>query len=328
MKRNIILKIVLFISPIIGYTQQQEQFSMYMENNFLVNPAEGGTEEFIDLKMGYRTQWVDFDNTTSGHPQNVYVSGHAPIGKHESKDPNVEQRAFHGLGGAVISDRIGVFNIINAKVGYAYHLPVSKKLILSLGAFGGIKQFGLDRGKVKLASDKGIDADPFANKIKTTLTPDVSLGVWGYADNYYFGLASFQLIESNIKLEDAASTSPGGLLKMHHWLTAGYKLNIDSAAHFFVVPSFVLKYVQSAPVTFDLNAKLRYEQKYWLGVSYRQKDAIVGMLGVTVKKVLDIAYAHDFTLSKVNEFSTATHEVILGLRIPNHQHKVPPAQFW
>ena len=327
--KNIVIKLALLIAPIATIAQQQEHFSMYMENNYLVNPAEGGTEDFIDLKMGYRTQWVDFDQQTSGQPKNVYVSGHAPIGKHETKTEGVKQLPFHGLGGAIISDRIGVFNIINAKVGYSYHLPVSKKLIMSLGAFGGIKQFGLNRGKVQLASDKTIDDDPFAGKVKTSITPDISLGVWGYADNYYFGIASFQLIENKISVQDVASSaSPDGLLKMHHWLTAGYKVNLDSAAHFFIVPSFVVKYVQSAPVTFDLNAKVRYDNKYWLGISYRQKDAIVAMAGVTVKRVFDIAYAYDFTTSNVGEFTNATHEFILGLRVPNHQHKVPPAQFW
>lgn len=327
--KKIFIKLALLIAPVALFAQQQEHFSMYMENNYLVNPAEGGTEDFIDLKMGYRTQWVDFDQQTGGQPQNVYVSGHAPIGKHETKAEGVKQLPFHGLGGAIINDRIGVFNVINAKIGYSYHLPVSKKLIMSLGAFGGVKQFGLDRGKVQLGSDKTIDDDPFAGRIKTSLTPDVSLGIWGYSENYYFGVASFQLIENKINIQDAAnSASPDGLLKMHHWLTAGYKLNIDSAAHFFIVPSFVVKYVQSAPVTFDLNAKLRYENKYWLGVSYRQQDAIVGIVGVTVKKVLDIAYSHDFTTSNIKGYSQGTHEFILGLRVPNHQHKVPPAQFW
>jgi type IX secretion system PorP/SprF family membrane protein len=95
-----------------------------------------------------------------------------------------------------------------------------------------------------------------------------------------------------------------------------------------LIPSFVGKMVQNAPITFDINAKLRYNQIAWLGVSYRRDDAVVGLVGVTAKKLIDIGYAYDFTTSAVKQFSSGTHEIMLGLRLPNHQHHPPPAQFW
>lgn len=93
---------------------------MYMQGNFILNPAEGGTEAFTDTKIGYRTQWLQFGSSNAGGPRTLFLSGHTPIGKHETGLDNVEQGAFHGIGGVVISDNIGPFNVTTAKASYAY----------------------------------------------------------------------------------------------------------------------------------------------------------------------------------------------------------------
>lgn len=320
---------LLFISLSLGvFAQQQEQFSQYMQNNFLVNPAEGGTDDFIDIKLGYRTQWVDFD-PTDGSPRTFYLSGHAPVGKHETGEDTtgaLPSLAFHGVGGAIISDQIGQFNITSVKASYAYHLPVSRSLILSLGAFAGIKQYSVD-GEFDFDPDD--DIDPLAASFRTTMVPDISLGIWGYSKNYYFGIASFQLLANGIDIyEDPTGNTQdaNSELRAHHWATAGYKIHISEPI--FIVPSFVIKYVQNAPVTFDLNAKVRYEDKYWVGISYRREDALVALAGVTLKKIIDLSYSFDITRTNIQNFSNGTHEFTLGLRLPNHQHHPPPAQFW
>jgi type IX secretion system PorP/SprF family membrane protein len=331
--KRILTSMILSAVALLSYGQQQEHYSMYMQNNFLVNPAEGGTDEFIDLKVGYRTQWVDFGNTGEGGPKTVFISGHTPLNKHETKLEGANQKAFHGVGGSIISDGIGPFNIVTAKAAYAYHLPIShgsNPLILSLGAFGGIKQFQVQGTELSFSSDQTA-TDPFAHSFKTVVVPDFSLGIWGYSKSYYFGIASFQLLNSKIDVyneidEALTNASAGGALAMHHWFTAGYKVHIDT--NWYVVPSIVAKYVQGAPMTFDFNAKIRYQDLYWAGVSYRREDAVVILAGVTVKKLVDIGYSYDVTRTDIKTYSSGSHEIILGMRLPNHQHHPPPAQFW
>ncbi len=327
--KKIIISLIAASCSLLSIAQQQEHYSMYMQNNYLVNPAEGGTEDFIDLKMGYRTQWTNFDPRFNSTPRTLYLSGHAPIGKHDNKLDGVDQIAFHGVGGSLTNDNIGPFNVLAVKGSYAYHLPVSKSLIISLGAFAGMKQYSVSQEELLFDSQGGVD--PFAASFKNTIVPDVSVGIWGYAKKYYFGISSFQLLGNKVdfykNIEKATTNAtPKGALSRHHWLTAGYK--VDLTEHFFLVPSFVVKYVQNAPVTFDFNAKLRYDDKYWAGFSYRREDAIVAMAGLTLKKVLDLGYAYDITSTDIKTYSSGTHEIIVGLRIPNHQHHPPPAQFW
>ena len=86
--------------------------------------------------------------------------------------------------------------------------------------------------------------------------------------------------------------------------------------------------VTPAPISIDLNAKFRYQDQAWIGLSYRNQDAVIGMVGVTLKKLIDVAYAFDFNMSDLKAYNSGTHEILIGLRLPNHQHTPPPSQFW
>src|SRR3954469_22891785 len=57
--------------------QQRPQYTQYIFNNFILNPAISGIENYIDVKAGYRTQWEGLE----GAPQTSYISIHAPLGK-------------------------------------------------------------------------------------------------------------------------------------------------------------------------------------------------------------------------------------------------------
>ncbi len=301
------------------YAQQQEHYSMYMMNNYLVNPAEGGTEDFIDIKLGYRTQWVGLE----GAPSTVFLSGHAPIGKHTNR-LDADQRPFHSAGGAIISDQIGPFGITTVKGSYGYQIPVTQKLFVSLGAFLGVKQYQLDVNKLEFDNQGTVDAS--VQNATTSIVPDASAGIWVYSDKIYGGISAFQLLGNKINITEVQSQKDAGTLARHYFATAGYNIKLDS--NFSIVPSFVVKAVSPAPITVDFNAKFRYRDLAWIGVSYRNQDAFVGLVGVTVKRLIDVAYSFDFNYSDLNTYNTGSHEILIGLRLPNHEHTPPPSQFW
>ena len=57
--------------------QQRPQYSQYMLNNYLLNPALTGIEDYADVRFGHRQQWVGLE----GAPVTYYVSAHMPVGK-------------------------------------------------------------------------------------------------------------------------------------------------------------------------------------------------------------------------------------------------------
>jgi type IX secretion system PorP/SprF family membrane protein len=332
-------KILLYLSSVllgsVMYAQQLHQSSMYMMNNYLLNPAEGGTEDFIDLQAGYRTQWTGLGNGVG--PKTMYFSGHSPIGKHSvNKDTShnvnnseldslARPMGYHGVGGAIISDNAGHFNTIEVKGSYSYHMPVGRHFFLSFGGFLGVKQTSID-GDIKF--DQNGDPDPVqgGSEYQNVLNPDLTLGIWGYHKKFYFGVSSFQVLGNSV---DVVKDGEKGKLHQHFYFTGGYK--VDISKDLFLVPSLLVKVLPGVPVTTDLNAKFSYKQKYWGGTSFRlgnEAESLVLLAGITLKKVVDVGYAYDFTLNGLNRVSNGSHEIIVGLRLPNHQHHAPPKQFW
>ncbi|MGZ3777739.1 MAG: type IX secretion system membrane protein PorP/SprF, partial [Mucilaginibacter sp.] len=55
------LLLVIFISAVtlhLAVAQQKPQYTQYVLNNLLINPAVTGIESYFDVKTGYRSQWT------------------------------------------------------------------------------------------------------------------------------------------------------------------------------------------------------------------------------------------------------------------------------
>lgn len=303
----------------VTFAQQQWQYSQYMNNNFLLNPAEGGTEKFTDIKLGYRTQWVGLD----GAPKSMFLSAHHPINKNADDIEGVRDLAHHGVGGFITRDLTGPISQSGMYGSYSYHLPVHKHTTVSFGVFAGMKQYEINTSQLSF-EDAGNELA--TNNVQPNYLPDASFGIWLYNKSYYIGASYFQLFANKLKVNDIQKVnSEESSLVRHAFITAGYKLEITE--NIFLVPSFVVKYSAPAPMQFDLNTKIRYKDLVWGGVSYRNKDAIVLMAGVTLDAKWDIGYSYDINTSELNAVNSGSHEILLGYRI-NHVKNAPPAQFW
>jgi type IX secretion system PorP/SprF family membrane protein len=322
-KNKLILSLFTFVATV-AYSQQVEQFSMYMENNYLINPAEAGTTDYIDAKVSYRNQWRKLE----GAPKTYYVSAHTPLGKKRNDFKELLPLPYHGVGFAVIGDKVGSFERTNLKLTYAYQKPLSQKFTVSAGVHAGLQQFQFNPDFIKNAPD--VIAALGNTALGTNqLLPDLSLGIWGHTHNFYFGLASFQLIPSKLNVTYDQNGDAEGALKAHHWFTTGVRIPLDSADHWNLVPSLVVKAVNKSTLTMDVNAKLHYRDHAWLGFSFRPKDAFVTILGVTIKKQFDIAYSYDWTFKNTRQIGKInSHEILLGMRIANHPHEQAPPPFW
>lgn len=301
-----------------AHAQQQWQYSQYMNNNFLLNPAEGGTEKFTDIKLGFRTQWTGL----SGSPYSMFLSGHHPINKNREENSELKDLGHHGVGGYLSNDITGPTSRLSAYGSYSYHLPVSKTITASLGAFVGFKQYKINEDKLIWENEV---PDATVQGSTTAYVPDASLGIWVYSDGWYGGISTFQLFQNKIDLSATTSATEQGELSRHHFATAGFKVHLST--HWYIVPSVVVKGTQNAPVQFDLNGKLKYEDKYWFGVSYRNKDAVVALIGCTLKDQWEIGYSYDFNISRLRGYNGGSHEFLLGYRI-HRDDKIVPSQFW
>ena len=313
--------LILGLSVNYCYSQQRPQYTQYMVNSFLLNPAVAGINDNRVIKSGYRTQWEGFE----GAPQTFFISGHVPVKKIDSDFARRLRKKLnhHGIGGYIFSDVTGPTSISGIYLSYAYHLALSNKVKVSMGTFVGLLQYKID-------IDKIVTADPdntILEGIQTELMPDISLGTWIYSDKVFLGFVVSQIIQNKFFITDQSGFTSYSKLRNHYFVHVGYNYQINK--DWFLVPSVLYKFVTPVYSHFDINIKLKYKQISWIGASYRQGDAFAGLVGFMDSKTgINISYSYDITTSKIRFHSAGSHEVVVGLTIPSKGKVLCPEDFW
>ncbi len=319
--------------------QQRAQYSQYMLNAYILNPAMSGLEDYIDVKAGYRNQWGGLE----GAPKTFYVTAHGALNKADRTSslsvrgpygrPMPRSRVFpsqpaapghNGVGGMVLYDEMGPSSRTTLNGSYARHIPLSNRIKLAAGVSGGITQHTINFDKLHLLDP----TDPILQfGRQSVIIPDLSAGLLLYDPNFYVGFSANQLIFKNLNYRTTQQSVYEwlGTLYNHYFLTAGYRVEVTEDWVF--LPSIMVKSVRPVPVSYDINAKLSYQDRIWAGLSYRHKDAIVGLIGVNVNYRLNLGYSYDFTLSNLRNVSRGTHEIVIGLMLNNHQRIICPRLF-
>lgn len=288
----IMKKLFIIILAYIGFkafAQQLPYYSQYMFNPYLINPAAAGTTEFDPISIGAKNQWIGLDNA----PRTQIFTG------------NTLLNSKTAVGGLIYNDKTGPMSRLGAQASYAYHLKITEGgAKLSFGISGMIYQTFLD--KSNLTTDQPGDMAIQSGNDRA-LAPDATFGMYFYNTKYYVGLSVPQLIESKLKYSGTGSAE--NKLYRHYFFTAGYRYGFKD--YYVLEPSFLVKYVNSAPVQYDLNAKLHYKEFIWGGVSYRNQESVIPMIGINYNQI-SIGFAYDFTLSNLRTHTSGSMEVFFA----------------
>lgn len=292
--RAALLPIALLLA-LAGRAQQIAQYTQYVFNHFSINPAVAGSKDCIDVRLGFRKQWVGFP----GAPTTGWASLHGAI-RSKKKPFN---KSHHGIGALIEADQTGPLGYSLFYLAYAYHIQLAQDRFLSFGLFAGVKQEKLDLGDVN-ALDAG---DPALVKDGSVLVyPEITPGAWLYGKNGWAGLTLEQVL--NNKVKDIGDDTR---LARHILLSAGHRFRMSK--YMGVVPSGLMKFSPGAPMALDLNVMIEYRRKLGIGVGYRNQDAVSFMIKLPFLKFFTFGYSYDVTTSALRLNSSNTHEIILGI---------------
>ena len=331
MKGRFIVLLLIMISGIAG-AQQRPQYTQYIFNNYLLNPALSGMENYTDVKIGHRQQWRGIN----GAPTTTFVSANMVLGDKylwrnalslpENGDPpmgrNYTQNytaspAHHGIGIIAMNDKAGPLSFLDATLTYAYHLKLQDALNLSLGTGVGIRRVSIDLNALSLEDPN----DPaLSNAGKAQLKPDLNVGMWLYGARFFAGASMQQVLKQNLSF---APDYTQGREVGHYFLTAGYKLFVDDEIS--ATPSVMLKKVGNIPVSYDANLKFVFRDRFWLGGSYRKGDSFAALAGINFSNVFNITYAYDYATSRLRSYTSGSHELVLGFQL-NNMYKLRSTQ--
>jgi len=172
---------------------------------------------------------------------------------------------------------------------------------------------------------KRIQTEEKNNGNNSQWKPDLAIGAWLYSSNYYVGASVQQLIPQNLYFSTDRSYNQSKTVPQY-FLTAGVKIFMTDEITF--LPSFLVKVIRPLPVTYDLNGKFSFSDKFWFGGSYRHGDSFGVLAGINVSSFVNVGYSYDITTSALNTVSNGTHEIVIGILL-NNRYKVtcPQHQF-
>ncbi|MDH7911264.1 type IX secretion system membrane protein PorP/SprF [Winogradskyella sp. SYSU M77433] len=287
-KSYILIIALLFVMQI--QAQQDPQYTQYMYNMNVLNPAYAGSTEAISIGALYRTQW----NSLEGAPKTGTFSVHAPVGGQV------------GLGVSVIKDEIGPVSETNAYADFSYTIPLFNEHKLAFGIKAGatFHDIGLSN-LVVLQQD-----DPLVSNINE-VTPNIGAGAYFYKPNKYYAALSMPNLLNSVHLDTNGNKI--GSEVQHLFAAAGYVFDLSD--NFKLKPHGLLKMAIDSPVSFDLNANLFMYNFVEVGLGYRLDDSFSGMVNFSITPDIRIGYAYDNIVSDLNITTNASHEVFITFDI-------------
>lgn len=290
------LTYIILFTIIAGSTglqaQQMPQYTQYMFNDFVFNPALAGVHDYFQIRTNHRFQWVGLLDP----PMTNSISFYGP----HAKQPM-------GYGGYVYNDVTGPTSRTGVTGAYAYNIAVTGDIRLSMGISASVMQYRVDGTQLNPAD---VSDPAILSVVSTSYLPDAGLGLYMYSDQFYVGLSVAQLLNNNIKIFD--NKDGVNRLKTHINLIGAYHFHIDD--NWMIEPSVMLKGTAPKQLSFDLTARVEWQKMLWAGVSYRNQDAIAILLGYSFDETLFFGYSYDIGISELSKYNTGSHEIMIGYR--------------
>lgn len=328
MKNIFLSAIAIVFSVSISQAQDKILLDQYFQNLPAFNPALTGSNDFLDVRMGYRQQWMGFD----GAPRTMYLSGYGALNNKEA--PSFQRHSIRtsglndnsskpvsgipalkqGVGGNLEIDEQGPFSQTEVNLNYAVHIPISYRTYLSFGLAPGIYNAKVDFNKVDV---KDAETDPTYQDLlgngESSTFFQLSGGISLYSDRFYAAYSMMELTHSLISGNETLNNDGGSV---RHQVMGGYRFYLNQDFEF--VPNAFVRMEKAMPLLWDAGARVQYKGQFWMGASYRNDNSLIGMVGLLYNDMIRIGYSYGHKTSGTDTFSSGSHELVLGIQFFNH----------
>ena len=277
MRKLKVLVFTMFFS-VIAFAQQFPLQSQYQFNYSVINPSVIVENDFTSVRASFRQQWVGFSDRPIA---TQYLSMYKGFGN-------------NGLGINFFNDETGgAFNKTGLSFSYAHKVLLAEsESELFLGISGGASKVNISN-----ISDPAIINS-------NDIYPEVTFGIYLKKNDLRFGVSIPGLLNENIELTNSADNIIES--NIYTMISYQYQLSKDIT----VLPSFLLKSTKERSQV-DANVNLKFNNKIWVGASYRQDFGPSIFVGLDLGKLFSI-YSHDITTNDAYSYSNGSNEFTIG----------------
>ena len=305
------LKFKLILILFLGFittkvtAQQDPQYTNYMFNTLSVNSAYAGSRGHLSITALHRTQWVGI----KGAPQTQSLSVESPIGNNL------------GLGISLVQDKLGPSRETYLDANLSYTIRLNDESQLSFGMKLGGRLLNVDL------------FDGFQNQsdiasINNKFLPTIGSGLYWRNDNTYLGVSIPNFLTNKHFDRDtfSSNTYEVSAERLHYFIIGGKVFDLSSSIKF--KPAFLGKFVSGAPAIIDLSANFLFEETFRLGVAYRWDDSVSFLAGINISSRLLLGYAYDLTTTRLGDFNSGTHEIMLRYELITKEKQLKSPRFF
>jgi type IX secretion system PorP/SprF family membrane protein len=272
-----------------AYSQQLPNYTQYLYNMQIINPAYVGVKSDLSISLLSRQQWVGVEGAPS--TSTFSINGRTSRGL--------------GIGTTIVHDRIGLSETTNLNLDGSYTIITSRYSRLSFGLKAGVTFFNNNLFN-------GITPD---NDIYNSISgrfPNVGIGTFFYNRKFFVGFSIPYLLETpQFYIEE--NYRKGALAtNLNYFFSAGVLFKLSDNLMF--KPSTMVRYTANLPISIDINSNLLYKEFIEAGLSYRYQNSVSALFSVILNEKFRVGYSYDYKTMNLGS-NLSSHEIILHLNL-------------
>lgn len=287
---KIVIIIVLFLS-IRAISQEESNITMYRYHMNLFNPAYAGINNETLLTSTLRRQWSGVPDA----PSTQTVSFAMPVGQNL------------GIGISVLNEKTFIEKQNNIAVDFSYKLIMNQNTDLYFGLKAGGSFYDLNLSGLQTYN---VMVDNALTNI-STFNPNVGVGAVLRNEKWFLALAVPKLL-STTKARNELGYATIATDRPHFYVSGGYDFELSDS--FTLKPSTMLRYVNAAPISIDLNTMLSFENKFEIGATYRTDQAYAAMSTITINNHFMFGFAYEMSSRASLARARNTNEILLRFK--------------
>jgi type IX secretion system PorP/SprF family membrane protein len=285
--KKIIVGFVLLVTSIAN-AQQDAQYTQYMHNTIVINPAYAGSRNVLSINGTHRSQWQGLE----GAPKTQTLSINSPMTE------------YVGLGLSIVRDEIGPATESYVAGDFSYTLPLNNgSTKFSFGMKAGLHMLNIDFSKLLIYNPTD---DLLQNNVNNKISPIIGVGAYVYDEKWYIGISSPNILKTEHFSKSSVSKAAESL---HLYAIGGYVFDINPDLQF--KPAVLVKMAKGSPLAIDASANFLINKKFTLGASYRLNAAASALMGFQVSRSTMIGYAYDYDTTDIGSYNSGSHEFLL-----------------
>ena len=294
--KKILLQILLCTGIFVNAQVTSYDFYSYKQNNlFNVNPAYMTKNNGVNIIVDAQSQntGVSYSN------KNLMAGIYSMVGQQQA------------IGGKIISDTRGAFQLLKADINYAFKAKFAERNSLTLGLSAGIFNNSLLVSRIENyeALDK---SDPTLTKSYYNTT-QFSVG----AGLFY----NYKNLDVSVSLPNVVITNQN----LNSYFHSAVFYTFNAGSKFKIMPW--VSY-QQIPVTKSLGSffvRGLYKDLIWLQAGYQTNNNFCAALGISIENI-SISYGYNTSNNYFSTISSGRQEVTLGYRIVTKAQKAKTQQ--